>query len=377
MKPVTQPRRDLEIVKTALLAEGLRIAEGLSELLLEMSGGQLSVHEYPTTGGLTLVLDEGVHVNAPFDEWYCAQATTELLQEDGHLVLRDRDRTIAVRSVLPLPGFLGALDSEGAPVEDVAMSHADRVRLSPIVGCAYNCGFCDLGDRAYERRSAARLIRALRVAEADEALPVRHVLISGGSPRSAHYDEFIEICEQVIRSTPLPVGVMMSPMVGRLDVIDRLVDSGVESFAINIELYSTDASRSALKGKFLTARRYLEATLLRAVDRLGSGGRVRSLIIPGLEGPEETLAGVEYLAALGCDPVLSPFRPAQGTALVGLRPPSAATLLDVLDESRSIVSRHGVALGPACGPCQHNTLSFPWDLRASSAVNGSSARARL
>ena len=77
---------------------------------------------------------------------------------------------------------------------------------------------------------------------------------------------------------------------------------------------------------------------------------------------EETLRGVEALAALGCHPTLSPFRPAAGTRLAGQPPPSAAFLSEVLDRSRAIVARHGVRLGPDCVPCQHNTLAFPWDL---------------
>jgi hypothetical protein len=85
------------------------------------------------------------------------------------------------------------------------------------------------------------------------------------------------------------------------------------------------------------------------------------LIIVGLEEPETTLGGVELIASLGADPVLSPFRPAQGTALERQEPPSPASLERVYFEALDIAERYGVKLGPRCIPCQHNTITFPDD----------------
>ena len=356
-------RRALEDLKIAVLAAGVRLTDEARSLIAGMSGGILSIHEYPTTGGVTLELEDGVYINAPFDGPFDGVSGHLLSAEGGVLRIEGPDASFDVVRVLPLPGYLGQLDDEGDRVDEVAMSHADRVRLSPIVGCAYRCRFCDLGAMDYVRRGSVRLLHALDVACSDAALPPRHALISGGSPRRAQYDEFITTCEEVIRASPVLVDVMFSPMIDRLDIVDRLVDAGAAGFAINLELYSEAASRSELGAKFLTSRKHFEATVQRAVERLGRTGRVRSLIIPGLEPIEETLHGVEYLASLGCDPVLSPFRPAEGTELVDHAPPPPGLLRDVLDESRRIVASHGVSLGPDCVPCQHNTLTFPWDVR--------------
>jgi hypothetical protein len=354
--PTPSNRQSIEAVKIACLTEGIGLGRGVLEHLTG-SGEVLTVHEYPTTGGLTLVLDGGVFVNAPFDEWFCADARAELQLEGNELVVAFDGRTFGVHRVLPLPGYIGQ------SAAGVAMSHADRVRVSPIVGCAYDCGFCDLGAMAYTMRPARRMLEAIGVAVADRALPVRHVLISGGSPRRSHYEQFIQTCEEVIAGTDLPVDVMFSPMVGDVPVVDRLVAAGAAGFAINLELYADQPGREVLGRKYRATRRQFEATVARAVELLGSAGRVRSLIIPGLEPPESTLAGVEYLASLGCDPVLSPFRPARDIRLASLPPPAAGDLSVLLEESRGVVARHGVALGPDCAPCQHNTLSFPWDLR--------------
>jgi hypothetical protein len=321
----------------------------------------ISLHEYPTTGGVTLELPEDVYVNAPFDQLFSRLAEVDLAVRDGALALEFDGEVIPVRRFVPLPGYLDVKDQEGRLVTDVAMSHVDRVRLSPFVGCAYDCSFCDLANASYQLRQNDQLLAALRVAQADEQLPVRHALISGGSPRRAHYRAFEAACAAIIRAAGMPVDIMMSPMVDGTGFIDRMVDAGVAGFAINIELHAEETATAFLGQKYRSTRAHFEAFVTRAVARMGSTGRVRSLIIPGLESVDDTLAGVAYLAGLGCHPVLSPFRPAQNTALDSAAPPTAELLSFVLVESRKIAEAHGVALGPQCVACQHNALSFPWD----------------
>src|SRR5665213_2667872 len=69
--------------------------------------------------------------------------------------------TFASTKYSPLPGYLDAVLSTGRSARDLVMSHGDRVRLSPIKGCVYDCGFCDLGELRYERRDFAELREAL------------------------------------------------------------------------------------------------------------------------------------------------------------------------------------------------------------------------
>ncbi len=112
-------------------------------------------------------------------------------------------------------------------------------------------------------------------------------------------------------------------------------------------MYSDPAATEHLPLKRKLAREHFEPTIQRAVELLGRNtGRVRSLIIPGLEPLEGTLrAGVEWLAAMGCHPDLSPFRPARNTRYAAV-PPVRADDVSYLLTDRRIVSRHGVALGP-------------------------------
>lgn len=357
----TAEQRELEDLKIAMLSRGVRMD---ADTLARLGGAQnITAHEYATTGGIPFRMGD-IYVNAAFDEWYCDSSTVTFGYDDSpHLVFAGK--RFEIDEVYPLPGYLGCENDRGVRIDDIAFSHLDRVRLSPIVGCAYDCAFCDLPGRI-NLRPLADIQSAAEVALADERLPPRHLLISGGSPGPRQWPEFTDTLVALVRSLSprLPVDVMMSSGPGTVELVHRLVDAGAHGFALNIEVESSDAATVHIKGKHRRARPHFDATVSAAVDRLGSTGRVRSLILPGLEPVEETLNGVEHIASLGADPVLSPFRPAQGTQLVDAEPVSAEALRLVLDGSRSIASRHGVRLGPRCLPCQHNTLGFPWDVAA-------------
>ena len=370
-RPATPPEAGhaaVERAKIVALSTGVRIAR---DVLQELGGTEaLTIHEYATTGGATLVLPGDVYVNAPFDEGFSISTSLRLVRGQDGLVLKLGSDIVPVVNVLPLPGYLDGTDSEGRLVRDTIMSHADRIRVSPIVGCAFNCDFCDLGTLTYLRRPVHQILEAIDRALDDDALPPRHLLISGGSPGApdVHQAYFEETCRAIVRHVlarrpDFEIDIMMSPRQNCPEFVESMVEAGVTGFSLNIEVYSEENARTHLPLKYRASRPHLGPTISRAVDLLGrDSGNVRSLIIPGLESVEQTLEGVAWLSSLGCHPVLSPFRPARGTRLEGAAPASTSDLTAVLAGARAIARKHGVALGPRCIPCQHNTLSFPWDL---------------
>ena len=361
----------LEDVKIVALATGLRIADDV----LQRYGGHdaLTVHEYATTGGVTLVLPDDVLVNAPFDEPFCAASPLELVNAGDGLELRLGDRAVAVERLLPLPGYLGARTADGELAAATTMSHADRIRVSPIDGCAYDCGFCNLPGQ-YLRHPVERVLAGIDVALRDDALPARHLLISGGSPSRAQsqLDYFRDLCVGVLRHVRgvtdgraggFTVDIMMSARADGPDFVEQMAEEGCDGFSLNLEAFSDEGGSRHLPLKHKLARPHLEAMIRHAVAIYGRGsGKVRSLIIPGLETPAQTLEGVEWLSSLGCHPVLSPFRPARDTKLHAEATVEPDTVRVILDGSREIVRRHGVTLGPRCVACQHNILAFPWDV---------------
>ena len=356
----------VEQLKISCFVDGIALTD-LAVAVITGDGRQpLTIHEYATTGGVTFVLPGGIYVNAPFDDWFTGRARAMLDHGDDGFHILYEGEVFPVLRVLPLPGYLDVTDSGGRPVIDVAMSHADRVRLSPIDGCAYDCSFCDLPSQRYRRHGADQLLQALKVSLADDMLPVRHGLISGGSPGRAHYGYFEEVCRAVVAESPVPFDIMMSVREDDADFMRRMVDAGVHGFSLNIEaareMVGQPGEVRFLPGKARRTGPWYEEALLAAIEATGGNGRVRALIILGLEPAEDALAGIRWLAERGCDPVLSPFRPARETKLAAMAPPSRDMLAEVLVEARAIVREHGVQLGPRCVPCQHNTLTFPSDV---------------
>jgi hypothetical protein len=347
----------LQHLKISCLSRGIKISPEAKERLSEGGIVPLTIHEYATTGGVTLKLEKGIYVNAPFDEWFCDDPEAILLIDNLGSYIVEFGGNSFPAEVLPLPGYLDAKDNCGRLIRSTVMSHADRVRVSLIHGCSMGCQFCDSWGMKYVPRPVDQLLAAFAVAQTDTRLPVRHAMISGGTPSPKDYAYFDEVCETLIRSSDLPMDVMLSP---RSDnIVDRLADWGIWSFAINIEIFDDAIAHRIIPQKMRLGLPLYASSIERALQRTAGKGRVRSLIIVGLEPIEKTLEGVEFLARLGCDPVLSPFRPATGTPLASVRPPSPIFLEKVFLESQEIAIRHGVSLGPRCIPCQHNTLTFP------------------
>ena len=75
-------RRTLEDIKIHCLSHGVRVTDRAYRLMSEFQNGLLTLHEYPTTGGLTFELPHDVYVNAPFDEQYC-EAAQVVVDVDG------------------------------------------------------------------------------------------------------------------------------------------------------------------------------------------------------------------------------------------------------------------------------------------------------
>lgn len=344
-----------EVLKISCLSDGIRITPA-AELQISQGGiVPLSIHEYATTGGVTLEFEGGIFINAPFDEWFCNPEAVLDADRKGGYAVHFRKQAIPVK-VLPLPGFLDARDEQGRLVKETIMSHTDRIRVSPIYGCAFSCRFCDFVGKKYLRRPAEQILAGLKIAEQDKVLPTRHIMISGGTPTKRDYGYLDEIFQAVIESTSMPVDVMLAPR--QDDILERLAQWGVFGLSINLEIYNEEIALRLAPQKGRLGHSLYRQFIERAVAILGKG-RVRSLILVGLEPEEETLKGVEFLASTGCDPVLSPFRPAEGTPLAKLQPPNFQSLERIYLAGRNIVERYGVKLGPRCIPCQHNTLTLP------------------
>ena len=340
-------------LKIRLLTSGLAVEETARHVATNQDSRPLTLTDYATTGGLTVVLPGNIFVNAPLRNRVQPDSIPTLIWDKGEYGIVWDSKTIGVE-VLPLPYYSIRGRHPGV------MTHADRVRLSPVSGCACTCAFCDSPFARYSLADTDSLVTGLAEAMEDTLLPARHALISGGTPRRSDQDWLDAAYKKIIETSPISVDVMLMPR-ETVAIVDSLVSWGAHGLSINLELHNRELAQRWVPQKAHASVDAYSRSLSRAVELLGSGGKVRSLLIVGLEPVSETLKGVELLASLGVDPVLSPFRPAMGTALSGHPAPDEALLSSVYLEAMAICDAHGMHLGPRCIPCQHNVLAFPDD----------------
>lgn len=350
-----------EELKFRLLAEGLVITDAALEYIaLRNSDRSLTPADYASTSGIILELEDGVWVNAPIAEHnanFVALPAFRLVVDDDRLVI-EGDGLASSAAFWIQPAWHGQSNEVGEAYNSYAYMHCDRVRISPVEGCAIVCTFCDLPyEFRYRTKRIAGLVEVIRTAVDDPVQPAGHILISGGTPRPEDYDYLQESYATVITTFPeLAVDIMMVPMAGLLDVAE-LRRLGLAELSINIEIFSRPLARRVMRRKHDLGPAYYLDFLEQAANELG-GSKVRSMLLVGIEPPEETLAGVEEIARRGCVPVLSPFRPDPSTPMRNAPPPSGAVLRETYLRAFEIAERHGVPLGPPCIPCAHNTLTL-------------------
>lgn len=353
---------EAEECKLGLLAEGLTTTPAALRFIAASNEDRaLTPADYASTSGMILCLDGDVWVNAPlvtFNANFVADPPYTLDVGEGGLVVAGKGLRVPARFWLQ-PLYHGRANAAGEAYNRYVFTHTDRVRVSPVEGCAFTCTFCDLPyEFRYRTKSVEGLLDATRVALHDPIQPASHILISGGTPRPEDYGYVREVYEAVITSFPdVSVDIMMVPLHEVLDVA-RLAALGLDEVSINLEIWSEEVARRVMPRKHKQGRAHYLDYLREAAAVLG-GSRVRSMLMLGLEPLESTLEGVEAIAALGCVPVLSPFRPDPSTPLRSEPVPTAAFLREAYSQARQITSRYGVPLGPPCIPCAHNTLTMP------------------
>lgn len=249
----------------------------------------------------------------------------------------------------------------------VAMTHADRVRLTPLHGCAYHCQFCNYPPLAYRQNTVEELAEALDIALADRILPHPHVLISGGTPRAEERE--YTFLNQVYASLPsrfptLKWDLMLAPRAlhpGRHtrrtygNFVQRLRAWGFDALSVNLELNDPAARQRHIPEKDAIGRENYLLFMELAVEHFGPG-KVRSVLLLGLEPEEDTLQAVDALARRGVLVELSPFTADPGIFLARYPEPTVEGMESVRERAIELTERLGVPMQPFCVPCSHNIV---------------------
>lgn len=341
------------VLKAHLFEEGIKISMGAKKVLDAQSDIWL-MDDYITCSGVTMRFDDE-YVTAGVNP----ESKYELQEKKGKLFISDGEETQFETSVITPPDYMkDIIVIEGKPITTYANTYTDRLRIQLISGCANACKFCNATEFKYAFNSITGIERTLEI-----ALPqsdVRHLLISSGSVKTEDLEDLTSMYEYFGRKySGLSPDVMLTPrgFTSYTDAsqykgyIAHLKGMGVSGLSVNIELYNRELLKRFCPEKAAIGQdnyfKFIEA----AVETFGKNS-VRSLLIVGLEPLEDTLKGVDKLASMGCNPVLSPLFP-YGEAN---NPPNANLFIEAKARSEQICERHNIKMGPLCKPCSHNTL---------------------
>ncbi len=341
------------ILKANLFEHGINVDATAKKLLDKLSDIWL-MDDYITCSGVTLVYND-TYVTSGVDQ----NSKYKLIAKDNHFYIVDVSNTEIPCTVITPPDYMkDELIVEGEKITTYVNTYTDRVRIQLMSGCANRCKFCNATEFRYYLNSLKGIEEALKIALSQSE--VRHALISSGSVRVNDLEKLTEMYRYFGQKySHLDIDVMMTPRgftsytdsTQYEDYIKYLKESGIKGLSINMELNSLTALQRFCPEKALIGQENYLKFLKSSVEIFGKN-KVRSLLIVGLEPLEETLKGVEKLAKIGCNPVLSPLFP-YGEANF---PPKADLFIEARKRSEEICAKYDIELGPLCKPCSHNTL---------------------
>ena len=352
---ITEQKDRLDL-KIALVNQGLWVSEDAEGYLSERGGIREGVYNAVDVTVGDLIINAAVRVKfsklSPF--------SLELRQ--GCLTLCCCGRPVAPAAVQPTDALLEIPLSEHARVRDICLLATDRVRVQHATNCHYQrcglgCRFCEVQNHefSFSRQDIFRAIDRYLCSE----YAFRHFLVGGRSDSPAREPkEILDIVRYIRSRGDWPIYVMCVPP-RDLEVLREFKAAGVTELAMNVEIWDARLARQWMPGKGAIPReRYLEA-LEFASGLWGRTGAVRSAFVVGLEPEASLLEGVRRVCQAGAAPILSVFRPIPGTEGSGIVPPENEALLSIYERAVLICREYGLAPGPACVPCQNNTLSMP------------------
>lgn len=349
--------------KIELHCEGARVPEDIKETLPPTCQG-----DYPSTDGLQSKIESEEHA-----EWVTVYENPDsefvlTADENGELAYVRGDESYPAY-VYPNQEFNELTVAEDGSDQEIHLGwqHTDRVRVSPVGGCADVCTFCNIYPDKYRLKPAEWISRTIEQAASWEPNPARHCLISGGTPHPDDYAEFDELLAQVAAESSIPVEIMVGAREDPSFLTELAKRASFDGIRVNLEFFDNDDDPRWRRLIPTKQKLGLDTRLknLEAAREAFPDIEVGSLLLVGrdLAPPEYALKGVEALAERGVTPILSPFRPGSDTPLRNRARPTSAELKDIYDRAQEIAGDYEIALGPECGPCQHNTLSTSDDPR--------------
>lgn len=340
--------------KIMLLNHGVRISTRAIKRSLDNGG--LNFEEFEA---VDMVINKQIYVSVPYKTKFSYLSPFEVdISESGqyellfwdnplaHITLRYNDPTAMCRT------------KSGIPYGDIAYLGNDRLRVYHRTGCFFKdnkigCTFCDIesNEISFTFDDMKEVVDTYKSAQG-----IRHYLIGGGSAcPDSDFSGIIQLATYIKDTTHKPIYLMSLPP-KKTSILAKLKEAGITEVAFNLELFDRKLAQTYMPGKGQIPLDTYKMAFEEATRLWGKNGNVRTIFIVGLEPKESLLSGIEWACKLGVSPILSLFKPIEGTELSYLLPPSDAEIMDIYVSAINICNKYGIELGPSCHYCEDNTL---------------------
>ena len=344
--------------KISLLNQGFSITASAMQYMKQNKNARKAINT-----GIDLILFDKIRVNSVCgNERFNSMSPFELVYDQAHGLILTHYGAMISSADYDAPDLLGdRYTSAGIPYSQIAFLANERLQINHESVCFYkkhniSCRFCGLSDEGmpFSLRDIYEVINTYI-----EQCNFNGFLIGGASNiYTKGWETIIDIAAYISSRSSKPI-YLMTPPPPEKDILYRLKQAGITEVSFNIEVFDRQIAKELMPGKGTIPLDLYYSMLEESTLIWGKTGKVRSMVIVGLESTASLLKGIEHIAQMGVQPILSPFGPRQDTELGNVVPFSSEKLLDLFLKCKETCNRYGLDPGPDNVECQNNTLSIP------------------
>lgn len=352
--------RQCDVLKTkiSLMNQGFSITAPAMRYMEQGKKARTAINT-----GIDLILFDKIRVSSVWGKGrFNSMSPFELVynQTDG-LVLTHYGTTISAANYDTRDSLQDKHTSSGILYSEIAFLANGRLQINHEPVCFYkkhniSCRFCGLPEKEthFSLQDIYEVINTYI-----EHVSFNSFLIGGASNvYTEGWGTIINIATYISAHSEKPI-YLMAPPPHEKRILHQLKQSGITEVSFNIEMFDRKIAKELMPGKGMIPLDLYYSMLEESTLLWGKTGKVRSMIIVGLENTKSLLEGIEHIAQIGVQPILSPFGPRQDTELRNMVPFSSEKQLELFKKCNEICDQYGLTPGPDNIECQNNTLSIP------------------
>ena len=347
-------KSDINMLKCALLTQGVIITDDVKDLYNDTQEIKKA-----TFDAVDITIYDKYVINCPVNVKFLELTPFSIQKNDNGLGLYYFDDfiyeiKISLQEKLPVK-----YTKNNIGIHRIGFLTTDRLRIKHTSICNFKknhsgCKFCHITSKYCDVIPIDDIYETIDYYES--FVDFNHFLIGGPSNTYDNEQYYINNIVKYIRSkSNKPIYVMSIPP-DDCNILHTYYDIGVTEVAFNLEIFNRRLAESIMPGKGkIPIKQYEDA--LKLSSQLFGIENTRSMLIIGLDSKKSFLKGIEFLCKLGVTPMISPFRPMEGTELSDFVPPPIDYIVDVYLKSKKICRKYNIRLGPKCDFCKNNTLT--------------------